>query len=233
MFQDRKVSVVAPAYNEEEYVSEAVRDFKSSEYVDEVVIVDNNSTDRTAELARKAGARVVLEKRQGYGFACRRALDEARGEYIILVEPDGTFTAKDVIKFLAYSEDFDLILGTRTSKELIWKGANMGSFLRWGNVFLGRIITILHNGPHLSDVGCTYRLIKKPALKKIQKKFTVGSSSFSPEMMILAIKSRLKTVEIPVNYKPRKGKSKITGEKKKAFRLGLVMIKLILSYILK
>lgn len=233
MFNGKRVSVVAPAFNEEEYIREAVKDFKSNKYVDEVVVVNNNSTDRTAELAKKAGARVVLEKRQGYGYACRRALEEARGDFIILVEPDGTFTAKDVIKFLAYSDDFDFILGTRTSKELIWKGANMGSFLRWGNVFLGRLITVLHNGPHLSDVGCTYRLIKKDALGRIQGKFTVGGSSFSPEMMVLAVKNNIKIVEIPVNYRPRRGMSKITGEKKKAFGLGLTMIKLVVSYLFK
>ena len=82
-------------------------------------------------------------------------------------------------------------------------------------------------------MGCTYRLIKRSALKKIQDKFAVGGSSFSPEMIILAIKNGIKIVEIPVNYKERKGSSKITGEKKKAFKLGLRMEKLIFSYLFK
>ena len=233
MFNGKQVSVVMPAYNEEEYIGNAVKDFKKLKYVDEIVVVNNNSTDRTEEIAKKAGARVVKEERQGYGFACRRAMEEAKGFYIVLVEPDGTFDPEDILKFLAYSKDFDFVLGTRTTKELIWKGSNMDSFLRWGNWFLSKMLEWLYNGPHLSDVGCTYRLIKRPYLGKIQGSFTVGGSHFSPEMMILALKNNIKTIEVPVNYRPRKGESKITGEKPKAFKLGLRMIKLIISYLFK
>jgi glycosyltransferase involved in cell wall biosynthesis len=231
MFNGRKVSVVMPAYNEGENVEKCVSDFRKTGYVDEVVVIDNNSTDQTAGMAARAGARVVKEAKQGYGFACRRALEEAKGYYIVLVEPDGTFDPEDILKFLAYSKDFDFVLGTRTSKELIWKGSNMGPFIRWGNWALAKSLELLHNGPHLSDVGCTYRLIKKPSLDKIQDKFTVGGSHFSPQMMILALKSGIRTIEIPVNYKPRMGESKITGKKSKAFRVGLRMIRLIISYV--
>jgi GT2 family glycosyltransferase len=230
MFSGRKVSVVMPAYNEEENVGICVKEFLKTGYVDEVVVADNNSSDKTANVAAKAGARVVSEKNQGYGFACRRALGEASGYYIILVEPDGTFDPEDILKFLAYSKDFDFVLGTRTSKELIWKGSNMGPFLKWGNWLLAKSLEIIHNGPHLSDVGCTYRLIKMPALEKIQVKFSVGGSHFSPEMMILALKSGIKTIEIPVNYKPRRGESKITGKKSKAFMVGVRMIRLIIVH---
>ena len=113
---------------------------------------------------------------------------------------------------------------------MIHEGANMGKFLKWGNWALAKMIEVLFNGPSLTDVGCTYRLIKRDALEKIKDKFTVGGSHFSPEMMILAIKSRIPMIEIPVNYKERKGSSKITGRKWAAFKLGLRMIKLILSY---
>jgi len=219
-----------PAYNEEEYIAEAVKEFSSIPEVDEVIVVNNNSTDRTKELAIKAGAIVVDEEKQGYGYACQRALKEASGDLIILVEPDGTFSAHDIEKFLAYSNDFDFVIGSRTSKEMIHEGANMGKFLRWGNWILAKMIEVLFNGPSLTDVGCTYRLIKRDALEKIKDKFTVGGSHFSPEMIILAIKSRIPMIEIPVNYKERKGSSKITGKKWAAFKLGLRMIKLILSY---
>lgn len=229
MFSGKGVSVVMPAYNEEENIETSVKEFLSSEYVDEVVVVDNNSDDRTMDFAKNAGARVVSESRQGYGFACRRAMAEATGEFILLVEPDGTFDTKDILKFIAYSDGFDMVLGTRTSKEMLWDGANMGYFLRYGNRMLGKLIEILYRGPPLTDVGCTYRLIKKSAFKKIQNKLTIGGSAFSPEMIIASIRSGLKIIEIPVNYKPRRGKSKITGSKLKAFILGLVMIKLIFS----
>ena len=211
MYKGKKVSVVMPAYNEEEYIAEAVKEFSSIPEVDEVIVVNNNSTDRTKELAIKAGAIVVDEEKQGYGYACQRALKEASGDLIILVEPDGTFSAHDIEKFLAYSNDFDFVIGSRTSKEMIHEGANMGKFLRWGNWILAKMIEVLFNAPSLTDVGCTYRLIKRDALEKIKDKFTVGGSHFSPEMMILAIRSRIPMIEIPVNYKERKGSSKITG----------------------
>lgn len=230
MYEGEKISVVMPAYNEEAYIATAVAEFKSVSEVDEIIIANNNSTDNTKELAIKAGAIVVDEPKQGYGYACRRALREASGDLIILVEPDGTFSARDVEKFLAYSNDFDFVIGTRTSKEMIYEGANMGKFLKWGNWALAKMIEVLFNGPSLTDVGCTYRLIKKDALEKIKDKFSVGGSHFSPEMMVLAIKSGISMIEIPVSYKARKGSSKITGKKWAAFKLGLIMIKTILGY---
>lgn len=231
MFNGKKVSVVMPAFNEEESIYAVVKDFSSNKYVDEVIVVDNDSTDRTQERARKAGAEVIIEKRRGYGHACQRALREATGDIIILTESDGTFDSRDLIKFLIYSNEFDLVLGTRTSKELIWEGANMSMFLRWGNLVFGKLIELLYNGPLLTDVGCTYRLINKKVLHKIQKEFTVGNSHFSPEMIIVAIKNKLKIIEIPINYKPRKGSSKITGKKLNTFVLGLNILKLIFSKI--
>lgn len=232
MYNGKRVSIVFPAYNEEKYISDAIKDF-SLDVVDEIIVIDNNSTDKTAELAKKAGAKVIKEERQGYGYACQRGLREASGDLIILCEPDGTFLGKDVRKLLAYIDDFDFVLGTRTSKELIREGANMGFFLKWGNWSLAKIIEILYNGPNLTDVGCTFRAIKRSALEKIQDKFTVGESHFSPEMMILALKNNIKTIEIPVNYTKRVGESKITGQKLKAFKLGLRMVWLIFSYIFK
>jgi len=229
VFNGKKLSVVMPAYNEEEHIKQAVRDFLSIPLVDEVVVVDNNSKDDTCKLAGEAGARVIKEKNQGYGFACQRALREASGGLIVLVEPDGTFDARDLHKFLAYADDFDMVLGTRTTRELIWEGANMDHFLKWGNWTLGKMVELLYSGPSLSDVGCTYRLIKKEALDKIEKNFTVGRSHFSPEMMILALKNKIRVVEIPVNYRPRRGESKITGRRWPAFKLGLIMIALIVK----
>jgi len=230
MWHNKKVSVVFPAYNEEKNIKKAIIDFMSTNVVDEIVVVDNNSNDRTAEEAGKTKARIVKEKRQGYGWANRRGLKEATGYYIITSEPDGTFIGKDVIKLLIYSDDFDAVFGTRTSKESIWSGANMNWFLRLGNVFVAKVLEYMFNGPCLTDVGCTMKLIKRDALKKIQRKFTVGKSHFSPEFMILCIKNKIKTVEIPVNYRGRIGESKITGSFWKAFWLGIVMLFLIFSY---
>src|SRR5579859_7824676 len=230
MWLGNRVSVVFPTYNEEAGIAAAVADFGSLEAVDEVLVVDNNSRDGTAAKAERAGARVVKEPRQGYGNALRRGMAEAYGEYIVLAEPDGTFMAKDVLKLLAYADDFDLVLGTRTTRELIWHGANMGWQLRWGNWLVAKLLQVIFGGPSLSDCGCTLRLIRRAAANRLLPAFTVGGSHFLPEMVCLALLAHLRLVEVPVNYRDRVGESKITGSMQTAARVGWRMITLILRY---
>jgi glycosyltransferase involved in cell wall biosynthesis len=230
MWEGRQVSIVFPAYNEEAGIAAAVRDFLACPAVDEVVVVDNNSRDRTTALAAEAGARVVTEPRQGYGNALRRGLREARGDYVVLSEPDGTFVGRDVLKLLAYAADFDMVMGTRTTQELIWREANMGWFLRVGNVAVAKLLQYLFGGPSLSDCGCTMRLIRRDAADRIQDRLTVGSSHFLPEMVVLALLAGLRVIEVPVNYRGRLGESKITGSFKTTVRVGFNMISLILAY---
>ena len=230
MFNGKTVSVVFPAYNEEKYVRAAIDDFFIENVVDEIVVVDNNSRDSTAAEAARTAARIVLETKQGYGNALRRGLHEASGDIIILAEPDGTFVGRDVLKLLAYADDFEMVCGTRTTRELIWAEANMGWFLRIGNVLVAKLLELLFDGPSLTDCGCTLRLVHRSALEKFQAKLTVGGSHFLPEMVILALKYRIKIVEIPVNYRGRIGESKITGNLKGTLRTGFHMIALILRY---
>ena len=97
MWNARTVSIVLPAYNEEQYIRPAVEDFFVDGVVDEVIVVDNNSRDRTAEEAAGTRARVVSETAQGYGHALRRGLREASGDLVIMAEPDGTFVGRDVL----------------------------------------------------------------------------------------------------------------------------------------
>ena len=224
MYKNQKVTVFMPAYNEKEGITQTVKEFKNNNFVDEVLVIDNNSKDGTGSLAKKAGARVVFETKQGYGAAMARGFREAKGDLIISVESDGTFNANDVEKFLVYSDEFDMILGTRTNSALLSEGANMGSFLKWGNVFIAKLLEVIHNSPSLTDVGCTYRLIKKNKLQKFVGKIDCQGSNFLPNFTIIALKHKMKMVEIPVNYGKRKGTSKITGSKVKAFKLGLKMI---------
>jgi len=230
MWNKKTVSIVFPAYNEEENIARAVADFLAVEVVDEVIVVDNNSRDRTAERAAAAGGRVISEKTQGYGAALTRGLREAQSDLIILAEPDGTFVARDVIKLLAYADDFDVVCGTRTTRELIWEQANMGWFLRIGNMAVAKMIEWLFNGPFFSDCGCTLRLINRGGRDKIVPLLTVKASHFLPEMVILCLRAGLRVIEIPVNYRGRIGTSKITGTFKGAFKTGMRMIFLILRY---
>jgi glycosyltransferase involved in cell wall biosynthesis len=229
MYGSKKVSVVLPAYNEEKYIRPAVEDFFATGVVDEVIVVDNNSRDRTADEARRTRARLVSERAQGYGHALRRGLREASGDLVIMAEPDGTFIGRDVVKLLAYSEDFDMVCGTRTTRELIWEQANMGWFLRVGNWTVAKMIQVLYDGPSLSDCGCTLRLTRREALSRIEDDLTVGGSHFLPQMVIAGLKRGLKIVEVPVNYRGRVGDSKITGTLKGTLRTGFRMIALIVG----
>lgn len=228
MYGSKTVSVIFPAYNEERYIRAAIDDFFVPNVVDEIVVVDNNSRDRTADEARQTRARVVQETAQGYGHALRRGLREATGDLVIMAEPDGTFIGRDVLKLLAYADDFDMVCGTRTSRELIWSQANMGWFLRVGNWAVAKLLQILYGGPSLSDCGCTLRLVHRAALERIRDRLSVGGSHFLPEMVILALKHGLTVIEVPVNYRGRIGESKITGTLKGTLRTGVRMIALVL-----
>ena len=92
-----------------------------------------------------------------------------------------------MLKLLAYSDDFEVVYGTRTVKELIWRGANMGLFLKWGNYAVAKLMEFLFNSTSLTDVGCTMRCIQRDALRRIEPFFTVDGSFFGPEMMVLSV----------------------------------------------
>lgn len=230
MYGGKTISVVLPAYNEALYIAAAIEDFFVPGVVDEVIVVDNNSRDGTVEQAQRTAARVVHESAQGYGHALRRGLLEATGDVIILAEPDGTFIGRDVLKLLAYADDFDIVCGTRTTRELVWEQANMGWFLRIGNVVVAKMIQILYDGPSLTDCGCTLRLVHRKALEAIVADLKVGGSHFLPEMVILALQRGLRIIEVPVNYRGRVGESKITGSLRGTLRTGFRMIGLILRF---
>jgi glycosyltransferase involved in cell wall biosynthesis len=235
------ISVVFPTYNERESIRAAILDFAATDVVDEILVVNNNAADGTSdEVAAAAAAipngtvvREVHEPRQGYGFAIQRGLREANGDYIVVSEPDGTFLGRDTFKLLAYVDDFDVVYGSRTARTFIWRGANMGALLRWGNWAVAKLMEFLFNSTNLTDVGCTMRLVRRDALAKLADEFTVGGSAFGPEMMLLSLLHGLRVIQVPVNYLPRVGVSSVTGDQRKAIVLGLWMIGLVLRYRLR
>jgi len=233
MWHGRTVSVILPTYNERDSIRQSIEDIAATGVADEIIVVNNNAAPGTSEEVARTPAREVLEPRQGYGHAIRRGFREATGDVLILSEPDGTFLGRDILKLLAYADDFEVVYGSRTARMLIWRGANMGLFLRWGNWAVAKLLEFLFNSTNLTDVGCTMRLIDRRALEKIEPGFTIGGSSFGPEMMILSLQAGLKVIQIPVNYLPRVGESSVTGDFRKAFLLGLTMIGLVLRYRLR
>jgi SAM-dependent methyltransferase len=228
MWNGKEVSVVLMTYAERDSIRAVIEGFLDTGLVDEVVVIDNNAQEGTEAEVRKTRARFVREPRQGYGHATRRGLIEARGEYIVLAEPDGTFLPEDVSKLLVYSAECDVVFGTRTTRELIWAEANMARFLRWGNWAVAKLIEAVFNTSHLSDVGCTYKLLRRDTAKDIAGRMTVGGSHAGIEIMLLTIVSGARFVEVPVNYLPRVGISSVTGSKLKATGVGVRMIGLVL-----
>jgi len=227
MWHGKTVSVILPTYNEKDSIRQFVLDLQSTGVIDEVVVVNNNAAEGTSEAVAGTGSREIMESRQGYGWSIRRGLAEATSDYLVVCEPDATFRARDVFKLLAYAEDFDVVYGSRTSQQLIWRGANMGIFLRWGNWAVAKYMEFLYNATSLTDVGCTMRLIRRPVALELLPFFKIGSNEFGPEMMIESLNRGFRIIQVPVNYLPRVGVSSVTGDPIKAFYLGLRMIRLI------
>jgi glycosyltransferase involved in cell wall biosynthesis len=233
MWHGQRVSVVLMTYAERDSIRLVIEGFFETGVVDEVLVVDNNAQEGTVEEVERTDARQVFERRQGYGHACRRGLQDADGDLIVLAEPDGTFLPSDIFKLLVFSDHCDAVFGTRTTRELIWRGANMEWFLRWGNWAVAKLIEALFNTSHLSDVGCTYRLFRRDLAHAIAERMRIGDNHAGPEMMLLALTMGARFVEVPVNYLPRVGYSMATGRPLTAIAIGIRMIGLILRFRLR
>jgi glycosyltransferase involved in cell wall biosynthesis len=233
MWQGKRVSVILMTYAERGSIRATIEGFFATGLVDEVLVVNNNAEPGTSEEVARTRAREIVERRQGYGWASRRGLAEATGDLLVLAEPDGTFLPRDIGKLLAYSDECEAVFGTRTTRSLIWSGANMGLLLKWGNWAVAKLVEALFNTSHLSDVGCTYKLLHRSLAQRLLPELRVGGSHFGPELMLAIITSGARFVEVPVNYLPRVGTSAVTGDLRKAVVLGLQMIGFILGYRLK
>jgi hypothetical protein len=223
----KNIVVGMTAYNDEQCIAGVVRDFLGAPGVTKVIVVDNNCTDRTRERAAAAGAEVVSETRQGYGYACMRALEEAAqtGDIMVLVEGDATFSAGDLKKFLPYLENCDMVAGTRTTKELNDPDSQLDGLMALGNVLVAKLLQTRFWGTRFTDVGCTYRAVTKESYEKFRGALSVGGMHFLPHMMIQALKSGIKVIEVPITFRKRAGESKGVGSNKvRAASVGLKMI---------
>ncbi len=234
MFYDHNVTVIVPAYNEEGTIADVIRDFREVDCVDRVIVVDNNCGDCTAERALAEGAEIVEEPEPGYGCALRAGMDHAvatGADILIVTEADGSFWGKDLWKLAYYLLDANMVLGTRTTKQMVKQGANMDAKLRWGNVAMAKILELFWYFPHeprLTDVGCTYRALWAKTWTAIRDGTTETGPSFSPEMICEAYRQRLRTIEIPVHYGARKGgESKHSDSFAKVAKTALGMFKTI------
>ena len=245
--EERRICVVMPTYNEQMSIKHVVDDFKKQEFVEEVIVIDNKSTDDTVRIARESGARVIEKmENKGYSHSLVMGLNEALktdANIITLTESDGTFNGYDLEKMVPYLKNCDMVVGSRQNQVISEKGNQNSGFFVWANFLLAKLIQVKylsleHMGiVNLTDVGCVYRTIKRDALEKIIDILTypgsdkpVGGVGIGLYITMLGIENDLKIIEIPITFNRRIGKSKLTGVGKgKTIRIGLKFLWLILT----
>ncbi len=210
------ISVIIPAFNEQDSVGKVVSEIPS-DVVTQIVVVDNGSTDKTAEVAQRAGAQVVYESKRGYGQACLRGLSAVKDpEIVVFIDADYSDYPEELIELCEpISRNLaDLVIGSRVRGE-----AAPGALLpqaRFGNWLAVSLIKRLF-GVEFSDLG-PFRAISYGCLKKLNMSDT--DFGWTVEMQVKAALMKLRCVEIPVRYRKRIGSSKITGTFSGSFRAG-------------
>jgi glycosyltransferase involved in cell wall biosynthesis len=202
-----RASVIIPALNEADCLGPLLAELPPA-CAQQVIVVDNGSTDGTAAVARAAGAQVVSEPRRGYGYACAAGAAAADGDVLVFMDGDGSFIPGDLTALQAplESEQADLVLGARRLERL--PAGVMPLHQRIGNQLIAGLLTRLY-GIHLTDLG-PFRAIRRERLRALEMhERTYG---WPVEMMVKAARRRLRIVEVPVAYRPRlAGRSKVGG----------------------
>jgi glycosyltransferase involved in cell wall biosynthesis len=206
-----QVSVVIPCLNEEENVERCVRGaigaLAAAGLPGEVIVVDNNSTDRSADLAAAAGARVVLERRRGYGSAYLAGFAAARGDYIVMVDADLTYDFDEIPRFVRGLEDgAELVMGNRMGN--IHPGAMPWLHRYVGNPLLTGLLNLFFR-TGVRDAHCGMRALRRDVLERLDLRTT--GMEFASEMVIRAAKQQLAITEIDIEYHPRGGDSKLSS----------------------
>lgn len=211
MWNKKTVTVIFPTFREKRSIYAAIRDFDSSGYVDEIIVVDNNAEEGTEIEVKKTRAKLIKETTQGFGKAIRTGIENSKSELLIIAEPDGTFFGKDVLKLLSYSDNFDTVFASRTYLPLIERNSEMILMRRICDYLFGRMINILFLCPRLTDVGCIMRLTNRKGWKKVYRECKSNGALFATEWQLIAAKNKVKYIEIPVNFRKRVGRSSITA----------------------
>lgn len=229
--ENRDITVVLTAYNDELAIGSAVKDFLSHPQVKRVIVISNNSSDNTLEYAVKAGAIGFNEETQGYGQCVYRCFQEALKyddtDLIVLSEGDCTFKAFDIDKFLAYAPHADIVNGTRTVEVLRQYQTQLSPFMVFGNLFVGKLLEAKHLGVStLTDVGTTYKLCHRLSLQQLLPLLNPAVNlSFNAHLIDTACENKITIVECPITFHPRVGESKGGNiNNMSAIKVGIEMI---------
>jgi glycosyltransferase involved in cell wall biosynthesis len=226
----QRVSLIIPALNEEKSIG-SVLNSVPRDLVEEIIVVDNGSTDETVKIARDCGAKIVSEPNRGYGAACLKGISEVAAdcEIIAFVDADFSDFPEDLAQILQpiFDEQADFVIGTRTI--IRESGEALTPQQRYGN-WLATFLIKLFFRQKYSDLG-PFRAIRRQSLDKL--KMIDRNYGWTVEMQIKAARHKLRVVEIPVRYRIRIGRSKISGTVKGTILAGAKIIYTIFKYALK
>ncbi|MDH5656813.1 MAG: sugar phosphate nucleotidyltransferase [Spirochaetia bacterium] len=205
-FSSYRTSLIIPVLNNEYTISDVISDFKG--HVNEIIVVDMGSTDRTKKIVKGLPVKMLegasKQNRSGiyYAPAIYDAMKKSSGDIIVLAAGDGSFRARDLPKLMEYLKDCDMVVGTRTTRQLMEQGANLNWLYRWLNVGLGKLVEILWWGqePRFTDIGCMYRAVWKDSFLKIFPDLRDKGKTFSVEMMVEIVRYHMRCIEIPISF---------------------------------
>lgn len=226
------INVIIPVFNESGSIGFVLNDIPKG-IADEVIVVNNGSTDNTAEIARQHGATVLLEEKKGYGSACLKGMEYIRNKpmemqprIVVFIDGDYSDYPKQMSALVKpiLEQDIDMVIGSRA------KGKRQSGSMAIQQVFGNWLATTLMKwffGAKFTDLG-PFRAIKWEKLQMLGMRDT--NYGWTVEMQIKAAKQKLKYIEIPVDYRKRIGKSKITGTIKGTIMAGYKIIATIFKY---
>jgi UDP-N-acetylglucosamine diphosphorylase / glucose-1-phosphate thymidylyltransferase / UDP-N-acetylgalactosamine diphosphorylase / glucosamine-1-phosphate N-acetyltransferase / galactosamine-1-phosphate N-acetyltransferase len=203
-FPSYKISMVVPTKDNDRSLPDVLSDFKDK--VHEILVIDANSKDNTLSIAKEFKVNLEYFFRENVnhfeGIQVRHGIEKVTGDIIIVVPPDGSFRSKDLPKLLEYIKDCDMVVGTRTTRQMIEQGSNLKPLPRFINLFLGKLIEICWWGeePRFTDVDCRFMVIWKESYFKIKPTLTEEGHFYTAEMMINIVRRHMRCIEIPVSY---------------------------------
>ncbi|MGB0895881.1 MAG: glycosyltransferase family 2 protein [Flavobacteriaceae bacterium] len=226
------IKVIIPAYNEQDSIAKVIADIPNS--VSEIIVVNNNSTDHTVQMATQAGATVLTETQKGYGYACLKGLDyislqDDKPDIIVFLDGDYSDYPQELNKVIApiINKNIDFVIGSRVP-ELREQGALTPQQI-FGNWLACSLMKLFFNA-RFTDLG-PFRAITYDAL--LQLKMEDKTYGWTVEMQLKALKQKLSYTEVPVSYKKRIGVSKVSGTIKGTIFAGVKILTWIFKYSLK